>query len=74
MRLTNTYHCIFGIVRVKIDATDKHGGICRGCRNDNLLGTTLQVSRCPDGNDHLSKFRVGDTTKHSLLYGGENTR
>ena len=48
MRLTNTYHSVFGIVRVKIDTTNKHGCICRGRRDDNFLGTTLQVSRCPE--------------------------
>ena len=73
MRLTNAYHSVFGIVRIKVDATDEHGGICRGCRDDNLLGTTLQVSRCPDEKGHLSIFRVSDATRHLLIYGGENT-
>lgn len=45
--LVNTYHRIFGVVRVKIDADNIHGGICRGRRDDNLLGTTLQVSPRP---------------------------
>jgi hypothetical protein len=49
MPLVNTYHRVFGVVRVKIDAANKHGGICRGRRDNNLLGTTLQVSRRPDG-------------------------
>ncbi len=49
MRLVYTYHRVFGVVRIKIDAADKHGGICGGRRDDNLLGTTLQMSRCPDG-------------------------
>jgi hypothetical protein len=49
MPSVNTYHRVFGVVRVEIDAANKHGGICRGRRDDNLLGTTLQVSRCPDG-------------------------
>jgi hypothetical protein len=44
MRLVITYHSVFGVVRIKIDTTNKHGSICRGRRNDNLLGTTLQVS------------------------------
>ena len=44
MRLVNTYHSVFGVVRVKIDTANKHGSICRGRRDDNLLGTTFQVS------------------------------
>ena len=49
MPLVNTYHSVFGVVRVKIDAANIHGGIRRGRRDDNLFGTTLQVSRRPDG-------------------------
>ena len=49
MRLVNTYHSVFGIVRVKIDATNIHRGICRWRRDYYLLGTTLQVTRRPDG-------------------------
>ena len=44
MPMINAYHRVFGVVRVKIDAANKHGGICRRRRDDNLLGTTLQVS------------------------------
>lgn len=32
------------LVSLKVDSTDKHGGISTGGRNDDLLGTTLQVS------------------------------
>ncbi len=56
MRLVNTYHSVFGVVRVKIDAYHKHRGICGGRRDDYLLGTTLQVSRRPDRTILLVKF------------------
>lgn len=40
---------VFGVVCIKIDTTDKHGCICRGSRDDDLLGTTLEVSSSPGG-------------------------
>lgn len=35
---------VFRLVSIEIDTTDEHGGISRGGRDDDLLGTTLQVS------------------------------
>lgn len=34
---------VFGLVSIEIDATDKHGSIGRGSRNDDLLGPTLEM-------------------------------
>jgi hypothetical protein len=36
---------VLGLVRVEVDSTDEHGGISRGGRDDDLLGTSLQVGR-----------------------------
>ena len=44
MRLVYAYHSVLGVICVKVDAANKHRGICGGCRNDDLLGTALQVS------------------------------
>ena len=43
----NAYDGKAGVVLVKIDTTDKHGCVSRGCRDDDLLGTALQVGRSP---------------------------
>jgi len=37
---------VFGLVGIEVDATDKHGGIGRGSRDDDLLGSTLEMGRC----------------------------
>lgn len=37
-------HVDVGLVGLVVDAHDEHGGISGGSRDDNLLGTTLQVS------------------------------
>ena len=42
-----TYHFVLGVIGVQIDTTHKHGSISGGCRDDNLLGATFQVSRGP---------------------------
>ena len=56
MRLIDTYHSVFGVVCVKIDTANKHGCVCRGRRDDNLLGTTLQVGRRPSGTVPFNTF------------------
>lgn len=36
---------VLGLVGLKVDTADEHGGVGRGGRDDDLLGTALQVSR-----------------------------
>jgi hypothetical protein len=36
---------VLGVVRLKVDTADEHGCVSRGRRNDDLLGSTLQVGR-----------------------------
>jgi hypothetical protein len=36
---------VLGVVRLKVDTTDEHGGVGRRSGDDDLLGSTLQVSR-----------------------------
>ena len=36
---------VFRFVGIEVDATDKHGSIGRGCRDDNLLCSTLEMGR-----------------------------
>src|SRR6266404_1659062 len=43
MGLRNTYHSVFGVIRFKVNATDKHRSIGRWRRDDNLLSATLQM-------------------------------
>jgi len=43
-------NCVFGIVGIKVDATHEHWGICGGCGDNDLLGTTLKVSRSSTNN------------------------
>jgi hypothetical protein len=35
---------VFRLVSIEVNTTDKHGGISRGSRDDDLLGTTLDMS------------------------------
>jgi len=44
---------VLGIIGVQVDAADEHGRICGRCRDDDLLGTALQMgtsllNRCED--------------------------
>ena len=62
--------CVLGIVGIKVDATHEHGGICGGRRDNDLLGTTLEVSR--SSTNDLSTFEVA--RQFCLLFsGGEDT-
>lgn len=40
-------HGVFRIVRVQVDAANEHWGIGGRSRDDDLLGTTLQMGRSP---------------------------
>jgi len=44
-----TYDVDAGVVLVQVDANHEHGGVGRRSRNDNFLGTALQVSAGPRG-------------------------
>jgi len=44
-----------GVIGFQVDTNDEHGGISAGSGDDDLLGTTLQVSRgLLDGGEHAS--------------------
>lgn len=42
-----TYDGVLGVVSVQVDTDDVHRCVGRGCRDDDLLGTTFQVSARP---------------------------
>jgi hypothetical protein len=50
-----TYNFIVGVVLVKVHTTNIHGRVGRRCGDNDLLGTTLQVSRGPK---REKKFRT----------------
>lgn len=63
-----------------VDTHDKHRGICTGGRDDDSLGTTLNVSLAGESKGSDGKCTVvfmtdvmTTTTYRSLLNGGENT-
>jgi hypothetical protein len=41
----DTYDTVLGVVRVEVDTANVHGCISGRSRDNDLLGTTLQVSR-----------------------------
>ena len=41
----NTYHFHVSGIRVFVDAHDKHGGISRGCGNDDFFGATWKKNK-----------------------------
>jgi hypothetical protein len=38
---------VFRIIFIQVDSTNEHGGVGRRSRDDDLLGTTLQMGRSP---------------------------
>ncbi len=51
-----TYNFIAWVISIKVDTDDEHGGISRRRRDDDLLGTTLQVSRRPIDRNQYPAF------------------
>ena len=48
---------VLGLVGIQVDSADEHGGISRGGRDDDLLGTTLQVEGgLLDGGENTGRF------------------
>lgn len=59
---------VFGVVCIKIDTANEHGCICRRCRDDDLLGTTFQVSSSPNGRDYsCNQIRLDEVTHFSVV-------
>lgn len=58
-------HGVFGVICIKIDTANEHGCICRRCRDDDLLGTTFQVSSSPDKKgDSCDQIELDDEVTH----------
>ena len=73
-REKETYDGVLGVVRVKVNAADEHGGIGRRSGDDDLLGTTLQVGRGPKHPDNYVRYRRGKKKNIcALVDGGEDT-
>ena len=46
-----------GLVLLLVDAHDEHGCVCGGCRDNNLLGATLQMGLgLLSGGEHTGRF------------------
>lgn len=76
-----TYDCMLGIVLVEVDTAHIHGRIGRRCGDNDLFGTTLQMSRSPEiiQRIDISEYSVvlaaiGKRPQiNALIDGGENT-
>jgi len=58
------HNIVLGLVSIQVDTADEHGGISRRSRDDDLLGTTLQVkgSLLDGGEDTSGLDNVGGTS------------